>query len=172
MPGAMKMFIPEGANVKDVVRIVGVELKGNRPLFLELVKIPGVNFRFAHAVCYALGLNKYQALGSLTDEQLEKLEDCLRNPQKYGIPTWLFNRRRDPVTGEDKHLVGSDWEIQVKFDIKREIEYKTWRGNRHQHNLPVRGQKTRSHHRKGRTVGVIKSKELRAQQKQKEKENK
>jgi small subunit ribosomal protein S13 len=170
MPGALKMIIPEGSNVKDVVRIAGVELNGHKPIGVELRKIPGVNWRFAHAVCHVLGINKWQALGSLTDEQLEKLEDCLKNPQKYGIPSWLFNRRKDPVDGKDKHLVGSDWEIQVKFDIKREIELGTWKGNRHSYGLPVRGQKTRSHHRKGRTVGVIKNKELRQQQKQENKQ--
>ncbi|WP_231434133.1 30S ribosomal protein S13 [Candidatus Nanopusillus massiliensis] len=34
------------------------------------------------------------------------------------------------------------------MDIKREIELKTWKGMRHTYRLPVRGQKTRSHHRK------------------------
>ncbi len=154
----MKMIIPENVTIKDAVRIAGVELKGNRPIFLELRKIPGVNWRFAHAVCIALGINKYIALGALSDEELQRLEDCLKNPEKYGIPKWLLNRQKDKYDGKDKHLVGSDLEIQVKMDIKKEIELNSWRGNRHKHGLPVRGQKTRSHHRKGRTVGVQKKK--------------
>ena len=151
---AMKMIIPEGREVKDVVRIAGVELNGQEPIYVELVRLPGVNWRFSHAVCMVLGINKWQALGSLTDEELEKLEDCLKNPEKYGIPNWLFNRQKDPIDGKNKHLVGPEWNIQVKFDIKREMELNTWRGFRHKHGLPVRGQKLRSHHRKGRTVGV------------------
>lgn len=158
MPGALRMVIPEDRTVKDVVRIAGMELKGNRPIVVELVKLPGVNWRFAHAVCIALGINKWQALGSLTEEELNLLEDCLKNPEKYSIPKWLLNRRRDPIDGKDKHIVGADWHIQVEFDRKREVELGTWKGDRIKHGLPVRGQKTRSHHRKGRTIGVQRSK--------------
>jgi len=154
MSGALKAFAPEGIQVRDVVRIVEVELDGHKPIYVELVKIPGVNWRFSHAVCEALGINKWRLLGSLTDEELEKLEDCLKNPEKYGIPRWMFNRQRDPEDGVDKHLVGPDWKIRVQFDIKREVELGTWKGRQHSYGLPVRGQKTRSHHRKGRTIGV------------------
>jgi len=170
MPGALKLIIPEGGTLKDVIRIVGVELDGHKSIIIELRKVPGVNWRFANAICSVLKINKWQALGSLTDEELEKLEDCLKRPQNYGIPSWMLNRRKDIKDGQDKHLVGPDWEIQVKMDIKREIELNTWRGHRHTYKLPVRGQRTRSHHRKGSTVGVIKSKELRAQQKSENKE--
>lgn len=159
MPGALKMIIPEGRTVKDVVRIAEVELNGNKPIVVELTRIPGVGWRFAHAVCNALKINKWQALGSLTEDELNKLEDCLKNPEKYGIPKWLLNRRSDPVDGKNKHLVGPDWNIQVEFDRRKEVELGTWKGDRIKYGLPVRGQKTRSHHRKGRTIGVQKKKE-------------
>ena len=134
-----------------------MELNGHKPIYVELVRLPGVNWRFSHAICVALGIDKWRALGSLTEEELERLEDALRNPQKYDIPSWLFNRRADPKTGEDLHIVGPDWKITVQFDIKREIELKTWRGLRHERGLPVRGQRTKSHHRRsGRPVGVSK----------------
>ncbi len=147
-----------GEVTKDIVHIAGVDLNGHKPIYVELRKVVGVNWMFAHAVCAALGIDKWRKIGSLTDEELEKLEDALRNPQKYGIPSWLYDRRRDPETGEDKHLVGDDYKIAMEFDIKREMEINSWRGYRHREGLPVRGQRTRSHHRKGRTVGVIKSK--------------
>jgi len=97
----------------------------------------------------------------------------LKNPQKYGIPSFVYNRRRDPESGVDRHLVGPDVKIMESFDIKREIELKTYKGFRHMQGLPVRGQKTRSHFRKGRTVGVLrgKMKQL-AQQQQKTEEAK
>ena len=158
---AKKAYAPEGEEVKDVVRIAGVELNGYKPIYVELIRIPGVNWRFSHAVCAALGIDKWRYLGSLSDEELEKLEDCLKNPLKYGIPRWMLNRQRDPETGKDLHYVGPDWEIRVKFDIKREIELNTWRGHRHSHGLPVRGQCTKAHHRKGRTIGVLKTRQER-----------
>jgi len=145
---AQKVFVPEGREVKDVVRIAGKELNGHKPIYVELVKLQGVNWRFSHAACIALGINKWQALGSLTDEELEKLEDCLKNPEKYGIPSWMFNRQKDPVEGKNRHLVGPDWDIQVQFDIKKEIELESWKGIRHKYGLPVRGQCTKAHHRR------------------------
>ncbi|WP_231434135.1 hypothetical protein [Candidatus Nanopusillus massiliensis] len=54
MPGALKVIIPEGSTLKDVIRIVGVELDGHKPIILELRKIPGVNWRFAIAACSVL----------------------------------------------------------------------------------------------------------------------
>lgn len=135
--------------IKDVVRIAEVELDGKRPFVVELRKIRGVGWRFAHAVAVVLGINKWVPIGSLSDEQLEKLEDILRNPLKYGIPEWLLNRRKDPYSGEDKHLVSNDWDLQMQLDKKREIELNTYKGERYKYGLPVRGQHTRSHHRKG-----------------------
>ncbi|MEM4511484.1 MAG: 30S ribosomal protein S13 [Nanopusillaceae archaeon] len=158
MPGALKPFAPQNVQIKDVVRIVGIELNGHKPIYVELVRIPGVNWRFSHAICEVLGINKWRLLGSLSDEELEKLEDCLKNPEKYNIPQWMFNRPKDPEDGQTKHLVGADLKIRIQFDIKKEIELGSWKGDRHKHGLPVRGQKTRSHHRKGQTVGVQKKK--------------
>lgn len=153
----MKMIIPEGRTVRDVVRIAGTELNGNKPIGVELRKIPGVNWRFAHAICMVLNINKWQALGSLNDEELEKLEDCIKNPQKYGIPEWMINRRLDPKDGKNKHLVGADLEFAVNSDKRREIELKTYKGERYKYGLPVRGQKTRSHHRKRKKPAMKKT---------------
>ncbi|BBL45427.1 30S ribosomal protein S13 [Nanobdella aerobiophila] len=164
MPNKSKSIVSEENNIKDVIRLAGVEINGHRPVYLELLKIPGVNWRFSNAVCFVLNLEKNRPIGSLSDEELEKLEDCLKNPLKYNIPEWFLNRRKDIYDGKSKHIVGSDLQIQVKFDIKREIDLGTWKGNRHQYKLPVRGQKTRSHHRFGRSVGVVKNKEQRSQQ--------
>ncbi len=156
---AKKAWAPEGVEVKPIVHLCGIDLDGNRPVYIELTKIKGVKWMFAHAVCMALGIDKWRKIGSLSEEELEKLEDCIKNPQKYGIPSWLYNRRRDPVDGKDKHLIGADLEFAMRQDIKREIEIGSWRGFRHKEGLPVRGQKTRSHHRRyKRTIGVQRQK--------------
>jgi small subunit ribosomal protein S13 len=110
----------------------------------------------------------------LSQEEIEKIEDCLKNPAKYNIPSFLFNRRRDPESGLDMHLVGPDVDIFRSMDIKREIELKTYKGFRHMYGQPVRGQRTRSHFRHGRTVGVLrgKMKQLAQQQAKEKKEEK
>jgi len=48
--------------------------------------------------------------------------------------------------------------LRKEFDIKRLKKVKSYRGMRHAFGLPVRGQRTRSHFRKGRSVGVQKKK--------------
>jgi len=157
--------------IEGIVRILNTDLLANKNLLYGLTGIKGVSYTFSKAVLTVLGLDAKRKIGTLTQEEIERIEDCLKNPEKYGIPTFLFNRRRDPELGIDKHLVGADVKIAESFDIKREIELKTYKGFRHMYGLPVRGQKTRSHFRTGRTVGVLrgKMKQLAAQQ-QKEKE--
>ncbi|MEM4165256.1 MAG: 30S ribosomal protein S13 [Nitrososphaerales archaeon] len=53
--------------------------------------------------------------------------------------------------------MGADLELAVKNDIEREKMVGSWRGIRHSLGLKVRGQRTRTTGRKGRTVGVRKS---------------
>ena len=94
------------------------------------------------------------------------MEETLKNPTKFGIPAWVMNRRRDLVTGEDVHLVGADLEFAQKQDIKRMIDIKSYKGVRHMFGLPVRGQRTRSSFRKGRTVGVVRKKVMPAKKRE------
>ncbi|MFH7880478.1 MAG: 30S ribosomal protein S13 [Candidatus Aenigmatarchaeota archaeon] len=154
--------------IEGIVRILNTDLIANKNLLYGLTGIKGVSYTFSKAVLTVLGLDAKRKMGSLTQEEIEKIEDCLKNPEKYGIPSFLYNRKRDPELGIDRHLVGPDVKIAENFDIKREIELKTYKGFRHMYGLPVRGQKTRSHFRKGRTVGVLrgKMKQLAAQQKE------
>jgi small subunit ribosomal protein S13 len=99
-------------------------------------------------------LNPDQRAGFITDEDIAKLEEILKDPQKYGIPNWMVNRRKDMATGLDKHIVGADLDFQLKMDIDYLMKTKCWRGIRHGLGLKVRGQRTRCTGRKGRTVGV------------------
>ena len=159
--------------IEGIVRILNTDLDANKNLLYGLTGIKGVGYTFSKAVITSLGLDAYRKLGSLTPEEIEKIEDCLKNPQKYNIPSFLFNRRRDPEIGLDIHLVGPDVDIFRSMDIKREIELKTYKGFRHMYGQPVRGQRTRSHFRHGRTVGVLRGKMKQiAQQQAKEKEKK
>jgi len=144
--------------VEGIVRILNTDLDANKNILYGLTGIKGVSYTFSKAVIAALGLDAYRKLGSLNPEEIEKIEDCLKNPAKYNIPPFLFNRRKDPETGLDTHLIGSDVDIARSFDIKREIELKTYKGFRHMYGQPVRGQRTRSHFRHGRTVGVLRGK--------------
>ena len=145
--------------IRHIVRVAATELPGDKPLWLALTKIKGISFMFSNAVVKVLNLDPKKPIGSFTDEELEKIEDCIRNPDRYGIPSWLYNRRKDLFTGKDVHVSGPELELAVKQDIDFMKKIKSYRGIRHALGLKVRGQRTRSTGRKGRTVGVQRKKQ-------------
>ncbi len=141
---------------KSIVRIVNTDLDGEKSVLNAIKKIKGVGHTFAKAVVKFAGLNPKEKLGLLSEKELAKLEDVIKNPIKYGIPSYLLNRQKDRFSGENVHLTSSDLDIAKKFDIQRYIDIKSYRGWRHMYGQPVRGQRTRSQFReRGRVVGVM-----------------
>jgi len=153
---------PKGA----VVRLLNTDLDGKKSVVRALRGIKGIGFAMANAVVKAAGFDPKRKLETFSEEELKKLEDVIRNPGAYGIPSFLLNRRKDPFSGKDMHLTGTDLVVTERFDIQRQIDLGTYRGWRHMLGQPVRGQSTRSHFRHGRTVGVVR-KAIRIQQQQK-----
>ena len=143
---------------RHIVRMADTDLDGSQKVAYALTKIKGVGIRLAGAIVRVAGVNPEERLGNLTDEEIERLEDAIRNPLKYGIPPYLLNRQRDPTTGKDLHLIGADLTLQVKADIDLMKKIKCWKGVRHSLGLKVRGQRTRTTGRKGATVGVRRKK--------------
>jgi len=124
-----------------------------------LAAIKGVGLNLARMVLRVAGVNPETRIGYLTDQQVKRIEEVLSSPLKHGIPSWALNRRLDPQSGADLHLIGSDLELAVKGDIDLMKRIKCWKGIRHAWGLKVRGQRTRTTGRKGMTVGVTKKPE-------------
>jgi len=143
---------------RHIVRIAGTDVDGSLKLVYGLKKIKGVGIRFAQAVVNVLGLDPNMRIGYLDEETVKKIEDVLSKPLDYGIPSWFLNRQKDIETGKDMHLLGSDLVLAMKLDIQRMKRIKCWKGVRHALGLKVRGQKTRTTGRTGRTVGVVRRK--------------
>jgi len=61
-------------------------------------------------------------------------------------------------TGKDMHLLTADLSFVTDNDIKFMKMIRCFKGARHAAGQPVRGQRTRSHFRKGEGVGVVKTK--------------
>jgi len=139
---------------RHIVRLAGVDLDGTISTAYALSRIKGVGVRLAHVILSKVGVEPETRLGFLTDTDIEKIESAIRNPKKFDIPEWLLNRRKDFETGEDIHLIGSDLELRTKSDIEHMKSIKSWRGYRHAYGLKVRGQRTRTTGRTGKTVGV------------------
>ncbi len=148
----------EDENFKHIIRVVNTDLDGSKPIVNALRKIYGVSFMFANMVCSATGVDKTKKAGTLSDDEVKKLEDAINNPLGNGAPAWMLNRRNDYETGEDKHITTADLKFIKDNDIKMMKKFKTYRGIRHMDGLPVRGQKTKSNFRKnkGNVTGVKK----------------
>jgi small subunit ribosomal protein S13 len=138
-----------------LVRILGKDLPGNKKLFVGLTRVKGISWAFANAICKLLDLDKEKQIQDLQPEEIEKLENFIKNPE---LPSFLKNRQKDFDGGEDLHLQGSDLDLRKEFDVKRLKKIRSYRGNRHALKLPVRGQRTKSNFRRNRkksgAVGV------------------
>jgi len=146
-----------GKATQQIVRLVETNLDGGRPVRAAIRGIKGVSFMFSNAIAVVSGLGD-RKLSELSDGELKNLEDIITNPDRHGIPPWLCNRKSDPVTGKTSHLSASTLEFRNKMDIDQMKKVKSYRGIRHMHHLPVRGQRTRGSFRRGTTVGVSKKK--------------
>lgn len=148
---------------RRIIRILDTDVDGELPLVYGLSFVKGVGYSFALAVCRVLNMDPMMKIGYLKDEEIKALEAVVKNPAEYKIPHWLYNRRKDVVTGSDIHLYGAQLIFYVKEDIEREKRIKSWRGIRHALGLKVRGQRTRTTGRSGITVGVRKKKQTQQQ---------
>jgi small subunit ribosomal protein S13 len=138
-----------------LVRILSKDIEGGLKIYVGLTKIKGVSWSLANAICRILNIDKNRKIGSLSREEIDKINETIKNPR---MPIYLLNRRMDIETGEDKHLVGSDLELQKELDIGKLKKIKSYRGMRHALSLPLRGQRTKSHFRrnKRKSVGIKK----------------
>lgn len=152
------------AEFKAILRIADKEVKGEVPVGHAVSLASGSSFMFANAIVKVLKLDKSKKVGYLSTAELDKIEEVMKNPAKFGIPSWLFNRRKDIDTGEDLHLVSSDLDLREKFDIRRLRRIKCYIGTRHSRKdkglkVKARGQRTRTTgRRKKKSVGVIRKK--------------
>ncbi len=140
-----------------LVRVKGKDLDGRKKVVPALADLKGVGDNFARAIANEVGIDSKSRFGSLSESQIRDIERLLQDTSALKVPQWAFNRKRDPESGETKQLVGSDLDISLKSDLDREKNIQSWRGVRHSLGLKVRGQRTRTTGRKGRTVGVRKA---------------
>ena len=144
--------------LKYFVRIANTDLDGNKQIGNALTKIKGISFMISHAILNVANIQKTKKAGYLSDDQASRIDEILKDPSKFGIPPWMFNRKKDPEDNLDKHLTGTNLTFIQDNDIKMMKKIKSYKGIRHSLGLPVRGQRTRSNFRrnKGKVMGVKK----------------
>ncbi len=141
----------------QVVRIANTDISGADTVVYGLARIKGIGYTTALAVARKLGIDPNARMGYLPPEVLSKLESAVLDLTKLGLPVWLYNRRKDYETGEDRHLVGAELVFAARRDVEKEIKIGSWRGIRHKLGYKVRGQRTRTTGRTGMTIGVRKA---------------
>jgi len=141
--------------IKHLVRIMNTDLQGNQPVQYALTGIHGVGRRTARIIIDSTGIDPKATIGYLSDDDIEKLDLAVSRFEEY-VPTWMLNKRNDPLTGENKHLLGQDIMMTFREDINTLKKIRAYRGIRHERGLKVRGQRTKSTGRRGSTIGVSK----------------
>jgi small subunit ribosomal protein S13 len=141
---------------RHILRITDTDVDGTLKVPYALRKIKGVSLSLANAILRKAGINPDTRAGLLSEAEVEKIEEIIKEPTKFGIPNWLLNRRKDFETGKDSHLISADLTLRTKMDIEHEKELKSWRGYRHAYGLKVRGQRTKTTGRSGKALGVKK----------------
>jgi len=107
-----------------MARIAGVNIPDNKHAVISLTYIYGVGKTTAQKLCDDTGVSPTAKIRDLSEEQLDSL--------------------RNEIT---KLSVEGDLRREVQMNIKRLKDLGCFRGLRHRHSLPVRGQRTKTNAR-------------------------
>lgn len=107
-----------------MARIAGVNIPDNKHAVISLTYIFGVGRTAAKKLCDVTGIKPDAKVKDLNDEQLDSL--------------------RSEV---GKLTVEGDLRREVQMNIKRLKDLGAFRGLRHRHGLPLRGQRTKTNAR-------------------------
>ncbi|MFC1966301.1 30S ribosomal protein S13 [Chloroflexota bacterium] len=108
-----------------MARIAGVDVPRNKQIWVALQYIYGVGSTLSKKILSQAGVNAEVKTDALTEAEVNRLREII----------------------DREHRVEGDLRKEVNFNIKRLIEIGSYRGIRHRHNLPVRGQRTRTNAR-------------------------
>ncbi|MDD2487010.1 MAG: 30S ribosomal protein S13 [Candidatus Gracilibacteria bacterium] len=120
-----------------MARIAGVSLPNGKHVEIALTYVYGVGRSMSNKVLDKVGIEKTLKIETLSEDQLDKIRDELKN-----------------------HLIEGDLRREVAQNIKRLQEVNSYRGFRHKKHLPVRGQRTKTNARtrKGKAVSIANKK--------------
>jgi len=141
---------------RHILRLMGTDVPGTLKTSYAIAQVKGVSLSLSNAVLKKAEVNPDLRVGYLSEGDVSKIENVIREPAKYNLPAWLYNRRKDSETGKDMHLLSADLVLRTKMDIDDAKNIKSWRGYRHAYSLKVRGQRTKTTGRAGKALGVKK----------------
>jgi len=108
-----------------MARIVGVDIPRNKQVWVSLQYVYGIGSSLSKRILAQTGISPDTRVSELTEEEVNRLRELIDHEYK--------------VEGELRK--------EVNLNIKRLIEVSSYRGIRHRHGLPVRGQQTQTNAR-------------------------
>ena len=108
-----------------MARIAGVDIPRDKQIWVALQRIYGIGRTQSHKILGQAGVDAAVRSDDLTEEEVNKLREII----------------------DREYMVEGELRKEVNLNIKRLMEIGSYRGIRHRHNLPVRGQNTRTNAR-------------------------
>jgi small subunit ribosomal protein S13 len=106
-------------------RVAGVDIPVNKQAWVSLQYIYGIGSSLSHEILEKAEITPETKVKDLTEDEVNRLRDII----------------------DKQYHVEGDLRKEINFNVKRLIEIGSYRGLRHRHGLPVRGQRTRTNAR-------------------------
>jgi small subunit ribosomal protein S13 len=106
-------------------RVAGVDIPGNKQVWISLQYIYGIGSTLSQRILAQAEVPPDTKVKDLTEDEVNRLREII----------------------DKQYRVEGELRKEVNFNIKRLIEIGSYRGLRHRHGLPVRGQRTRTNAR-------------------------
>ncbi len=152
------LVIANANDFQHILRMQNTNVNGKHKAPFALRIIKGIGRRFAILALKIAQIDVNKRAGELTEADIEKISDIIAKPIEYGIPKWFLNRQRCIKDGTYSQLIANMVDTRLREDLERMKKARQHRGLRHYLGIKVRGQKTKSTGRTGKTLGVTKKK--------------
>src|SRR5699024_8868574 len=107
-----------------MARIAGIDIPREKRVVIALTYIYGIGKSLSSQILKEANVSEDTRVRDLTEEELGQIRDAV-----------------------SQHKVEGDLRREIRMDIKRLTEIGSYRGIRHRHGLPTRGQKTKNNSR-------------------------
>jgi small subunit ribosomal protein S13 len=108
-----------------MARIAGIDIPRDKQIWVALQRIHGIGAVTSQKILTQAGVEWNVLSDDLTDDEVNRVREII----------------------DKEYTVEGELRKEVDLNIKRLIEIGSYRGSRHRHSLPVRGQNTRTNAR-------------------------
>jgi len=108
-----------------MARIAGVDIPKNKQVWVSLQYIYGIGPSLSQRILAQTGVKPDTKVSDLSEDEINRLRELI----------------------DREYNVEGELRKEINLNIKRLIEIGSYRGIRHRHSLPLRGQRTRTNAR-------------------------